>query len=50
LARAADNITPVGMGNAMAQAIPSASLRLIPNEGHIIFLTHWRAFLENLIA
>jgi pimeloyl-ACP methyl ester carboxylesterase len=46
----ADNMTPVGMGRALAEAIPRANLRLVPNEGHLIFLSHWREIAEDLIA
>lgn len=46
----ADNMTPVGMAQALAQGIPKASLRLVPNEGHLIFLSHWREIAEDLIA
>jgi pimeloyl-ACP methyl ester carboxylesterase len=46
----ADNSTPIGMGQALAQTIPNATLRLLRNEGHLIFLSHWRAIAEDLIA
>jgi hypothetical protein len=46
----ADNMTPVGMGRALAEAIPRANLRLVPNEGHLIFLSHWREIAEDLIT
>jgi len=45
----ADNSTPIGMGEALARAIPNATLRVIPNEGHLIFLSHWQAIAEDLI-
>jgi pimeloyl-ACP methyl ester carboxylesterase len=46
---AADNMTPVGMGRALAEAIPRANLRLVPNEGHLIFLSHWQEIVEDLM-
>ena len=46
----ADNSTPVGMAMAMAEAIPHASLRILPGEGHLIFLTHWKEIVEDLLA
>lgn len=45
----ADNMTPIGMGKALAQAIPRAELREIPKEGHLIFLSHWREIVEDLL-
>jgi pimeloyl-ACP methyl ester carboxylesterase len=46
----ADNSTPIGIGRALAQTIPNATLRLLHNEGHLIFLSHWQAIAEDLIA
>ena len=46
----ADKLTPVGMGQALAQAIRKAKLRLVPNEGHLILLSRWRDIAEDLIA
>ena len=45
----ADNSTPIGMATAMAEAIPHASLRILPGEGHLIFLTHWPEIVEDLL-
>ncbi len=45
----ADNSTPIGMARAMAEAIPRASLRILPGEGHLIFLTHWPEIVEDLL-
>ena len=45
----ADNSTPIGMARAMAEAIPHASLRILPGEGHLIFLTHWPEIIEDLL-
>ena len=46
----ADNSTPVGMARAMAAVIPHASLRILPGEGHLIFLTHWKEIVDDLLA
>jgi pimeloyl-ACP methyl ester carboxylesterase len=46
----ADNSTPICMAQTLARTIPSATLRLLRNEGHLIFLSHWQAIAENLIA
>ena len=46
----ADNSTPIGMARAMAEAIPQASLRILPGEGHLVFLTHWAEIVEDLLA
>ena len=46
----ADNSTPIAMGQALARSIPTATLRLIPNVGHLMFLSHWQAIAEDLIA
>lgn len=45
----ADNSTPIGMARAMAEAIPHASLRILPGEGHLIFLTHWPEIIEDIL-
>lgn len=45
----ADNSTPIGMARAMAEAILRASLRILPGEGHLIFLTHWPEIVEDLL-
>ncbi len=46
----ADNSTPIGMARAMAEAIPHASLRVLPGEGHLIFLSRWKEIVEDLLA
>ena len=44
-----DNSTPLGMAQAMAAAIPDATLRIIPGEGHLIFLTRWHEIVSDLL-
>lgn len=44
---AADVVVPVGAARRLADAIPQASLRIIPGEGHLIALEHWRGILED---
>ncbi len=44
-----DNSTPVGMAQAMAAAIPNATLRIIPGEGHLVFLTGWHEIVHDLL-
>jgi pimeloyl-ACP methyl ester carboxylesterase len=46
----ADNSTPLGMAKALARAIPTATLRIVPDEGHLIFLSHWQEIVEDLLA
>ena len=45
-----DNSTPVGMARAMAQAIPNSSLRILPAVGHLLFLSHWRDIVADLLT
>lgn len=43
----ADVVVPVGAARRLADVIPQASLRIIPGEGHLIALEHWREILED---
>jgi pimeloyl-ACP methyl ester carboxylesterase len=45
-----DNLTPVGMAQALARAIPGSLLRILPGEGHLFFLSRWREIVTDLIA
>jgi pimeloyl-ACP methyl ester carboxylesterase len=46
----ADNSTPLGMAKALARALPTATLRILSDEGHLIFLSHWQEIVEDLLA
>jgi pimeloyl-ACP methyl ester carboxylesterase len=46
----ADSSTPIGMAQALARAIPTATLRILPDQGHLIFLSHWKEIAEDLLA
>ena len=42
-----DNITPLGMAEALERQIPNCTLRVIKGQGHLLFLTHWREILQD---
>jgi pimeloyl-ACP methyl ester carboxylesterase len=44
-----DPLTPVGMARALARAIPGAALHVLPGEGHLFFLSHWREIVAELL-
>jgi pimeloyl-ACP methyl ester carboxylesterase len=46
----ADTSTPVTMARALAAAIPGAELRLLQGEGHLVFLSHWRDIVLDLLS
>jgi len=41
-----DRQTPIGYARLVSKAIPSASLREFPGEGHLLLLDHWQEMLE----
>ena len=43
-----DTLTPPQMGHYLAQSIPQSHLTVYPNEGHMIFYTHWSDILTTL--
>jgi pimeloyl-ACP methyl ester carboxylesterase len=45
-----DHLTPVGMAQAQARAIPHATLRILPGEGHLFFLSRWEEIVSELLA
>ena len=45
-----DNLTPVGMAQAMTRAIPNATVPILPGGGHLFFLSHWREIATELLA
>lgn len=45
-----DSTVPVSMGRALAAAIPGATLRIFPREGHFLAFTRWRELLTLLAA
>ncbi len=42
-------VTPV-MGRYMAHKVPNCRARFLPDEGHLVLITHWREILEELIS
>jgi len=47
---AKDNSIPLVMGKRNAAAIPGAQLHVLPDEGHFLFLSHWREILDDLLS
>ncbi len=41
--------TPLGMAPALARAIPTATLRVMPDQGHLIFLSYWEEIVKDLL-
>jgi pimeloyl-ACP methyl ester carboxylesterase len=39
-----------GMAEHLAQAMPHASLTILPGEGHLLLFTHWAGILRQLAA
>ena len=46
----ADVVVTPAMGRYMAAHIPNCSAAFYPDEGHLIFFTHWREILRTLIS
>jgi pimeloyl-ACP methyl ester carboxylesterase len=46
----ADTVVPIGMGRALANALPNSELTELPNAGHMAFLEHWEAILREAAA
>jgi pimeloyl-ACP methyl ester carboxylesterase len=44
----ADVITPVQMGRYLARLIPDAALKEFPDEGHMVYLSHWDEILRTM--
>jgi pimeloyl-ACP methyl ester carboxylesterase len=42
---AADTVAPVQMGRYLATVLPDARLIEYPDEGHMIYVSHWREML-----
>ena len=47
---AEDHLTPVGMAQALARAIPDAALHILPGEGHLFFLSRWPEIVAELLT
>jgi pimeloyl-ACP methyl ester carboxylesterase len=45
-----DATAPPAFGEWWAEALPDATLHVVPGEGHLIALTRWAAILESLAA
>jgi pimeloyl-ACP methyl ester carboxylesterase len=43
-----DVIVPVGQAERLAEALPTADLRVLPGEGHLTALDHWPEILASL--
>ena len=43
-----DTSTPLAMGQTFARAIPGSTLRVLPGEGHLVFLSRWKEILDDL--
>jgi pimeloyl-ACP methyl ester carboxylesterase len=46
----ADMFAPVQMGRYLASQVPGASLIECPDEGHMLYVTHWDDILRTLVA
>jgi pimeloyl-ACP methyl ester carboxylesterase len=46
----ADTITPIAMGRMLAAQIPNVQSHFLPNEGHLLYLKHWKEILANAVA
>jgi pimeloyl-ACP methyl ester carboxylesterase len=46
----ADVFTPIQAGRYLASAIPGAHLVEYPDEGHMVYITHWTAILRTLAS
>lgn len=44
-----DQNVPPAMAQSMAERLPKAELKLLPNEGHLLMFNHWDEILANLI-
>lgn len=42
----ADDVVSVGMAKDLEATLPSAQLRLLPSEGHFLFMEHWAEILR----
>lgn len=45
---AEDTIAPAQMGEYLGERIPTASLTILPGEGHMAVFTHWRDMIGAL--
>lgn len=46
----ADVVTPVQMGSHLASVIPDSHLVEYPDEGHMVYISHWSEILRTLAA
>ena len=46
---AEDTSTPVGMAHALARSIPNSTIHILPGQGHLFFLSHWREIAAELL-
>jgi len=43
-----DDVAPVDAGDALAEQLPAATLRVVSGASHLLLLTHWTEILESL--
>jgi pimeloyl-ACP methyl ester carboxylesterase len=46
----ADRLTPLAMAERVARELPQARLRVLPGEGHALWLLHWEEILADLLG
>jgi pimeloyl-ACP methyl ester carboxylesterase len=47
---AADTIVPPEMGRYLEQTIPDSRLTVVPDAGHMLYVTHWAEILQGLTS
>jgi pimeloyl-ACP methyl ester carboxylesterase len=45
-----DRNVPAAMGERLGREIPNATMKILPDEGHMIFITHWDEIVAALVA